>query len=485
MNKSANVYCIDLFCGAGGTTTSISKVKGMEIIWCINHDSGAILSHSMNHPNCQHSIEDIRTFDISPLVALVRKLRAEDPNCVILLHASLECTNFSKAKCGPKEADSRTLANDLFRYLDALDVDIMTIENVEEFLQWGPLDEYGMPDKEKLGEFYDQWVEVLTTKYFSEVYAEDILVSADFGGRTIRKRLFLQFAKNPNHIGVPEPTHEKSEWLPVRDIIDQENHGKSVFYRKKSLAANTMRRIFKGLEKFGPKEGTHFGIKYYGQDGWQNMEDPSGTLTTKDRIYPVFIKIDHGKSIGRSLEEPFGTLTKNPKGDVIYTKRNAFLHNPQYGGSNRSLDKPAGTIIARQDKAPMGLTESFQHNEEKKFLHMSNRPNDGKHPIRYQNGRVEYIVFTDDNEWMVKVKRFCYDNNILDILMRSLTVEEMLQIQGFPRNYKLVGTKTNQKKWIGNSVEVKVGAAFFLSIYNAINDTYDDTVEEIVPTVAG
>jgi len=439
----------------------------MDIIWCINHDADAIISHKLNHPNCEHSTEDIRTFDIAPLVELVKKLRAEDPTCKILLHASLECTNFSKAKCGPKDADSRTLANDLFRYLDALDVDILTIENVEEFLTWGPLDEEGNPDKSRLGEFYNDWVGVLTTKYFSEIRAEDILISANFGGITIRKRLFLQFAKDPNHLGIPERTHEKPEWLPVRSVIDEENHGKSMLHRKKDLAANTMRRAYKGLIKFGPSAGMRFGIKYYGQDGWQDMENPSGTLTTKDRIYPVFIKTDFGNSIGMSLDKPFGTLTTSPKGDVVYTKRHAFLHNPQYGGSNRSLDKPAGTVIARQDKAPLGITEAFQHSGLRKGLYKVGK-NDGGHPIRMVDGVIQYLVFEEDNEWMVKVKEHCYENDILDLLMRPLTIEEMLQIQGFPKDYKLIGTKTNQKKWIGNSVEVCVGEAFFSSIYKSI-----------------
>ena len=460
------IYCIDAFCGAGGTTTSISKVKGMEVIWCINHDANAIISHSLNHPACQHSTEDIRSFDITPLAELVKRLRAENPDCIILLHASLECTNFSNAKNGPKVADSRTLANDLFRYLDALAVDILTIENVQEFLTWGPLDGNGNPDKARLGESYREWVGTLTTKYFSEAYSEDILISADFGGLTIRERLFLQFAKNPNHIGVPEQTHEKSDWLPVRSVIDEENHGKSMLHRKKDLAPNTMRRSYKGLLKFGPKSGTHFGLKYYGQDGWQDMENPSATLTTKDRIYPVFIKTDYGQSIGRSLDEPFST----PKGEVIYTRRDAFIHNPQYGGSSRSVDAPAGTIIARQDKAPIGLTEAFQHRERAKVIRYD-QERDGKHPIIMVNGVVQYHIYSDDNEWMVKVKEYCYEHNILDLLMRPLTIEEMLQIQGFPKDYKLVGTGTERKKWIGNSVEVCVGEAFFSGIYEAVTKT--------------
>jgi site-specific DNA-cytosine methylase len=40
----------------------------------------------------------------------------------------------------------------------------------------------------------------------------------------------------------------------------------------------------------------------------------------------------------------------------------------------------------------------------------------------------------------------------------------MLKIQGFPDWYQLTGTKTEQKKHIGNSVEVKVGVALFQAI---------------------
>ena len=40
------------------------------------------------------------------------------------------------------------------------------------------------------------------------------------------------------------------------------------------------------------------------------------------------------------------------------------------------------------------------------------------------------------------------------IKMRMLNVGELLRIQGFPTGYVLKGTQTDQKKFIGNSVEV-------------------------------
>lgn len=65
---------------------------------------------------------------------------------MIVLWASLECTNFSKAKGGqPRDPDSRTLAEHLYRYIETINPDFIQIENVEEFMSWGPLDEHGRP----------------------------------------------------------------------------------------------------------------------------------------------------------------------------------------------------------------------------------------------------------------------------------------------------------------------------------------------------
>ncbi|HRG77840.1 MAG TPA: DNA cytosine methyltransferase, partial [Leptospiraceae bacterium] len=149
---------VDLFCGAGGVTSGIENAmhsgkKIAEVIACVNHDPLAIESHYSNHPNAVHYTEDIRTLNIEPLIELVNEHRYD----YICLWASLECTNFSKAKGGlPRDADSRTLANDLLRYIDGIDPDYIFIENVEEFMSWGPLNEHGKPISKLEGQDYIQ-----------------------------------------------------------------------------------------------------------------------------------------------------------------------------------------------------------------------------------------------------------------------------------------------------------------------------------------
>ncbi|MCK9437986.1 MAG: DNA cytosine methyltransferase, partial [Synergistaceae bacterium] len=122
--QKVRLLYVDLFCGAGGTSTGVetATVNGEQcakVIACVNHDANAIASHAANHPDALHFTEDIRTLNLERLVKHVRQMKSIYTEAYVVLWASLECTNFSKAKGGqPRDADSRTLAEHLFRYID-------------------------------------------------------------------------------------------------------------------------------------------------------------------------------------------------------------------------------------------------------------------------------------------------------------------------------------------------------------------------------
>jgi DNA (cytosine-5)-methyltransferase 1 len=71
---------VDLFCGAGGTTTGFEMTGGIaKVIACVNHDPIAIQSHWQNHKHVVHFEEDIRTLKLQPLIDLVAINRARYP----------------------------------------------------------------------------------------------------------------------------------------------------------------------------------------------------------------------------------------------------------------------------------------------------------------------------------------------------------------------------------------------------------------------
>ena len=157
LDKAKCLYFIDLFCGAGGVTSGLhnamhNNIRVAKVIACINHDANAIKSHYLNHPETVHYTEDIRTVDISGIVEQVMNIRKNDPDAIICIWCSAECTNHSKAKGGKsRNADSRTLYTEIYRYITAIDPDYVFNENVQEIMMDGPLDKNNKGRLQRLG----------------------------------------------------------------------------------------------------------------------------------------------------------------------------------------------------------------------------------------------------------------------------------------------------------------------------------------------
>lgn len=537
---------IDLFCGAGGTSTGVESAhlngnQCAKVIACVNHDPNAIASHAANHPDALHFTEDIRTLELAPLISHVDKFSTKYPSARIVLWASLECTNFSRAKGGqPRDADSRTLAEHLYRYIDAIKPDYIQIENVEEFMCWGDLDENGKPVSKYSGRCYMRWL----NNIFKRGYSFDwrILNAADYGAYTSRRRYFGIFAKHGLPIAWPEPTHAKKfeanaltilgekikPWRAVKDVLDLDDEGTSIFTKKKPLCERTLERIYAGLIKFVAGGKDAFLVKYnsynkqghykapsidepcptvavqnrlgvakvqflskqfsgdpmsknqsieqpagaittkdhhafisayYGNGNNHSLEEPAPTVTTADRFAMVtsrFLDMQYGNGTPASADDPAPTLTTNPKHQLVSVKpwlmdtsfgnvgssvdepshtitanrKWHYLMNPQFACKGGSIDNPCFTLIAHMDKAPPYL-------------------------ITTEDG-IGIEVYDTDSKMTVKIKEFMAMYGIIDIKMRMLNIGELKRIMGFPSDYILVGTQAEQKKYIGNAVEVNM-----------------------------
>ncbi len=60
--------------------------------------------------------------------------------------------------------------------------------------------------------------------------------------------------------------------------------------------------------------------------------------------------------------------------------------------------------------------------------------------------------------------------SIIDIKMRMLMIEELKLIQGFPKDYVLIGTQAEQKKFLGNAVEVTIARKWCEALCSGIRD---------------
>lgn len=483
---------IDLFCGAGGTSTGVETARRngercAKVIACVNHDANAIASHAANHPEALHFTEDIRTLELSPLVAHTAAMRRAYPDAFVVLWASLECTNFSKAKGGqPRDADSRTLAEHLFRYIEAVDPDYIQIENVEEFMSWGDLDASGKPISKDAGRMYRQWVGNVCG--YGYRFDSRILNSADYGAYTSRRRFFGIFAKEGLPIVFPEPTHSRDgasglfgglkRWRPVREVLDFSDEGESIFGRRKPLVEATLERIYAGLIKFvaGGRDAflvkwnsmsrtgkyrapgidepcptvatqNRLGIarvsflsKYYGgspQGKSSSVEEPAGAVTTRD--HHSFITAYYGNGHNHGIDEPAPTLTTRD--------RLAFV-DMQYGnGTPAAVDRPAPTV-----------TTNPKHQLVTCRRHGTSIPRCG-------------TVGNADSPAMVKIREFMALYGIADIRMRMLRITELKRIMGFPADYVLVGTQADQKKFIGNAVEVNMARVLCEALCARLSET--------------
>lgn len=360
---------IDLFCGAGGTSTGFHNAmkngnKVALVMACINHDFKAIKSHWMNHPEILHFEEDIRTAKLEPLIDLQEQYRRIYPNAKIILWASLECTNFSKAKGGQaRDADSRTLAEHLDRYILALNPDYVQIENVVEFMSWGPLDDKGKPVSRKSGSDYLKWCKYIDSLGYRNEWKE--LNSADYGAYTSRNRLFGCFAKPGLPIVWPQSTHTKKpgldgmfgvqqKWKAVKDVLDLEDEGISIFNRKKPLVDASFERIEAGLIKFVAGGKDSFLLKYNSmsksgdrKQSVMSVENPAPTIPCQNRTGMCFIaKYYSGKPAGKviSVSGPAGTI-KTADGQSLITCQ-PFILNTNFKNVGSSIDDPAQTLTA-------------------------------------------------------------------------------------------------------------------------------------------
>lgn len=485
---------IDNFAGGGGASLGIEMALGRPVDIAINHDPQAIKMHELNHSQTHHYCESV--WDVDPREAVGN-------NKVKLAWFSPDCTHFSKAKGGkPVEKKIRGLAWVAIRWAATVKPKVIMLENVEEFITWGPVVD-GQPCKKRKGKTFRAFTKALNRLGYQVEYR--VLRACDFGAPTIRKRLLMIARCDGEPIVWPTPTHGPigSGLIPYRtaaEIIDWSIPCPSIFERKRPLAENTLKRIAKGLDKFvfnnsspfiiqtgyGERKGQQprvpdigsplgtvvaGGVKHavvtpyiarightgFGGDRMQySMQKPLTTITSKNEHMVVAPLLDRqfGTSSGNTVERPLGTVMPDGSGKTALVS--AFLAKHFGGMTGVSLETPFPTITGRGTQNQIvtaALSKEQKSDQVRAFL------------IKYYGTNVGlslndslHTVTNKDRFGLVTIEG--QDYHIVDIGMRMLSPRELYRAQGFPDWYSFdCLNKTQAVAKCGNSVSPVVAKA--------------------------
>lgn len=403
---------VDLFAGGGGASEGIRMALGRDPDVAINHDAEAIAMHVANHPGSKHYISDI--WEVDPIMACGRK-------AVDFLWASPDCCHFSKAKGSKPKRDTkrRALAWVVVHWARKVRPRVIAMENVEEWLDWSPLDNDGRCVESKKGLTFRIWLGKLQALGYK--VETRLLRACDYGAPTTRRRLFLIARCDGQPIVWPEPTHGKDSWRPAADVIDWTAPTLSIFERDKPLCENTLRRIAWGVQKHVLEANEPYLVP-----------DPGGFLAS------TLIQTGQGERPGQSprvpgLDKPLGTVVANRSGHAVVT---AFLakHYGGHQGPGVPLRSPFSTITTRDHHAlVVALLTRF--------------------------GVVEGISKRDLGRRVINGETYV----VRDVGMRFILPREQFRAQGFREDYQIevlhegrVLSKTSQTRMVGNSVSPPV-----------------------------
>ncbi|WP_036790226.1 DNA cytosine methyltransferase [Pleomorphomonas koreensis] len=400
-----NRLTVVLFAGMGGGCDGL-EWAGFPVHIAINHDPIAVAVHEARHPHTRHLRCDV--YEVDPReVCAGRDVR--------VLHASPDCTHFSVAKGGkPVSPRRRSLAWVVCRWGGTVRPETITLENVSEIQTWGPLiakrdaatgrvvkldgqiaakgevvpvrEQWLVPDPRHKGRIWRAWLKHLTGLGYS--FEGRVLVCADFGVPTIRKRFFGVAKADGSPIDWPARTHAPRDqarklglkpWVGAHTCIDFSLPMRSIFGRKKPLAEATMRRTARGVIRYilGTRKPFLVPITHTkGGNGARSTAEPLPTITTAKGgeqvvMSPVLARF-RGDSAGGDMREPAPALTANsfrkrPGGalpiGVMAANLVGVAHGDSGGRREYSLDEPLTAVQAGGGNAALVAAYLAQHND--------------------------------------------------------------------------------------------------------------------------
>ncbi len=477
---------VDNFAGGGGASLGIEKALGRPVDIAVNHDPEAVAMHRLNHPATIHHLQDVWSVDPADIAR-------RGP--ISLAWFSPDCTHFSVAKGAapvrPEQRRSRDLAWVIILWARKARPAVIMLENVQEFMGWGPLLPNGKPDKSREGETFRSWLAALAAEGYSFEWRK--LRGCDYGSPTLRTRFFLIARRDGLPIAWPEPTHgpglrphrvaaDCMDWtIPVHSIFLSRGQARKAGVRR-PLAAKTLARIARGIRRYVLDAAQPFiiPVTHAGDRRTHSITEPLRTITTANRgelavvaahmaqhntgmtghscaepvstivsrgsnqaLVTSLLTREFGASTGQAVDAPMPTVMPRGGGKTsLVSACLTHLHHSNTNGGSGDLRRPVNTILAQgQHKA---LVTAFLAK-----YYGTNTGSDLHDPCPTATTRARFGLVTID----------AVDYQLTDIGMRMLAARELYRAQGFPDTYRIAFefngkplTKEAQIRMCGNSV---------------------------------
>ena len=480
--KTDQILVADLFCGAGGTSSGAARAiaaagRSMSLV-AVNHWQVAVDTHQLNHPNAQHYVQDLEHADPELLVP---------GGHLDILLASPECRYFSRARGGKPAHDQDRMSPWIVqRWLTSIDVTRILVENVPEFVHWGPLLPSGKADKTRRGLYFQQWFQAIIGLGYQAEWR--FLNAADFGDATTRTRFFLQARNDGKPIIWPNPTHtqggrtdmmgELPKWRGASEIIDWSNHGRSLLdhpkYRKHPLSVKTRRRIAKGLQRFAGPLAEHYISLLDIPDERETPSNQPVDPQQQQKAAQPFIVANRNQNAPKPIDHPIPSATTSTGGGSCFIQPQAtpFVIGQQSCSAPRHTYNPAPTVAAAgaisliQPSIIQYIGQNAVRNVDQPLStilsvrkHAFVEPTAEQMPEITQQADYPEDLSNLDPRRIIEIDGTLH---ILDIKFRMLQNDELARAMGFQdedSTYRFVGNIKQITRQIGNAVPVNLAAA--------------------------
>lgn len=470
------ITATDFFCGAGGSSTGL-VAAGIEVRHAANHWKLALDTHNTNHPNTEHSLDDLQ--QAHPAWYPRTDIAWFSPSCVSHSLAKgrkrrgiHQLDLWGESGVDPAEERSRATMREVIEFSEYHRYEIVIVENVVDIRLW---------------QFYETWLQAM----FNLGYACEVLYlnAQFFGVPQSRDRFYAVFWKRGNR--APDlafrpaalcplhgTIHAVQAWkkpdfpwgrygarrqyvyrcpqcgadvqpavVPAAAVIDWSLSAPRIGERTRPLKPRTEERILAGLRKFGQRailadlghtqaEDTHKVIA---------AGTPLPTQTTRQTLALIepFLTSQHdGRNPQRSLNAPLWCVTgMNNEQQLVVPPFGAGLKNSATDGYSQpgiSINNPLTTIVAGASQHALVLPPFVMSYY-------------GTNPTFSAVDAPLPTLRTVEHEALILPEKL-----LPDCGFRMLTPEELKLGMSFPDSYTILGSKRDQVRQIGNAVCVNV-----------------------------